>query len=152
MTSRRIETPLLDLLEESVDQEDALATCSAGEVQLGCVSVSKGPRGGVAVLAYDGTSWTEVSRFEWFWDAITEMAGTLDSHRDEVPVDDVMEPSPTMALPTEHGLDVIFLTSEGVRFIGEADREPWELHIDYRIWPTFTAAVEDLKDEAEMSG
>jgi hypothetical protein len=134
---RLIRSPVLDDLETVYGEEHALAACDVAGFRLGCVGLEDDPDDPVALIVQDGTDWSVIGRFEWFPDALRAIGLLLDERREQVPVDRIGYPSPTLILLCEQSLEVVYRTADGVRDGRELFDEPGSVaHID-PVWADF---------------
>ena len=146
---RLIHPHRLNGLETVYGVKCAFSACDVGGFRLGCVRLEDDPDKPVALIVPDGKDWRVVARFEWSPPALRAIGPLLDEHWDEVPVDRLGYPSPTLVIACEQAIEVVYRTSEGVRDGRELFDEPGSVaHID-PVWADIRSATSDLVDWAE---
>jgi hypothetical protein len=152
MTRKKIDTSLLTRLERDFGLSKSYVVSDLSVLRLGIVEITEDPENTVAIVESVGEVWREVARFEWFTDAFRAMGRILDLHWDEIPVDEVQEPSPTLISARERSLEVIYRTTNGVWDAEELFENPGELIPFDQHWPDFTTATSWLADAEEYWG
>jgi hypothetical protein len=143
----------LQELEASMGQDNALASCRFGNTTLAVINDPKEAdlsRGTVVLRAAD-SGWIEVERTMFWTDALRVLGRLLDEEIELIPVDPIDRPSPTLVIPCEDGIELIYRTPEGVRVARELDEgfvprfEVYDL-----LWKTFAAATDDEASGSEL--
>lgn len=145
----------LHALEARVGEQCALASCQVRDALFAVVDAggTKSDRGTV-VLRSSGDEWLEVDRCVYWTDALRVLGQLLDQIIDEVPIDPIDQPSPTLVIPLrDGGVEVMFRTDEGIRVASELDAgcDP-RFEVYDKLWATFTAATDDEASDAELKG
>jgi len=144
----------LRALEDRVGEENAFASCLIGE---GALAVFADSGNGTAdervvIQRAVGTGWDEVGRYEYWADAYRVLGVLLDESLDQVPVDPIDRPSPTILIPAADGcVQVMYLTAEGVRVARELSEgfDP-RFEVYDVLWGDFTTATDDEASLGEM--
>ena len=158
-TSTTVANPVdqsaLHALEARFSEKCALASCQVGDVSLAVVDEGETELDrGTVVLRSNGDEWLEVDRCASWTDALRILGQLLDQIMDEIPIDPIDQPSPTMVIPlTDGGIQVIFRTDEGIRVARELDEgfDP-RFEVYDKLWDSFTAATDDEASDAELRG
>ena len=142
-----VASSVLDELELSFG-EDVLAVSELDSVHLSCVLPRDDPTDSVILAMAIGSVWIEQRRFAWLDEAMTAMGTCLDKRWDEMPIDEYEYPSPTMIIPRDRSLEVLYRTTAGVcNAVELSDRPGYLIHHD-STWPNFRSAAEELSDWA----
>jgi hypothetical protein len=138
---------VLDELELSFG-EDVFAVCQVGALRYGCVMLRDDPTDSVILAISAHTAWIEYRRFAWLGEAVRVLGSLLDKRWDQVPTDEFGWPSPTLAIPRERSLEVVYRTATGVRNAVELSDRPGELIHRELVWWDFRFATRELCDWA----
>jgi hypothetical protein len=149
---RKIKAHLLTGLERSFGVENAFTACDLTVLRLGIVSIGDDLNRGIAIVEHAGKGWREIARFEMAADALRALGRILDLYWDDIPIDEIDEPSPTLVNARERSPEVTYRTANGVRDAEELLDKPGELVPFDQRWPDFSTATSWLADEAEYSG
>lgn len=111
------------------------------------------PDRGMVILRAEGDGWVEEGRYMFWTDAYRVLGRLLDESIDQVPVDPIDRPSPTVVMAGEHCVEVMYRTAEGARIARELDEgfDP-RFEVYDLLWDTFTAATESEASDAEYRG
>ena len=150
-----VDRSALHALEARFGEECALASSQVGDVRLAVVDAGEAePDRGTVVLRSHGDEWLEVDRCAFWTDALRVLGQLLDQIMDEIPVDPINQPSPTIVIPlADGGVQVMYRTDEGVRVARELD-EGYDAQFEVyeKLWDSFTAATDDEASDAELKG
>jgi hypothetical protein len=150
-----VDRTALHALEARVGEECALASCQVRDTLFAVVNTRETePDRGTAVLRSSGDEWLEVDRCAFWTDALRVIGQLLDQVIDEVPVDPIDQPSPTLVMPlSDGGVEMMFRTDDGIRVARELDAscDP-RFEVYDKLWITFTAATEDEASDQEIKG
>ena len=150
-----VDRSTLHALEARFGEECALASCQVGGALLAVIDEPEtDPDRGTVVLRSNGDEWLEADRCASWTDARRVLGHLLDQIMDEIPIDPIDQPSPTMVIPlTDGGVEVMFRTDEGIRVARELDEgfDP-RFEVYDRLWDSFTAATDDEASDAELRG
>jgi hypothetical protein len=150
-----VDRSALHALEARVGEQCALASCQVRDAFFAVVGAGEmQPDRGTVVLRSSGDEWLEVDRCDFWTDALRVLGRQLDQVIDEVPVDPIDQPSPTLLIPlSEGGVEVLFRTDEGIRVARELEAgcDP-RFEVYDKLWATFTAATDDEASGEELKG
>jgi hypothetical protein len=150
-----VDRSALHALEARVGEECALVSCQVRDTLFAVVVARETePDRGTTVLRSSGDEWLEVDRCAFWTDALRVIGQLLDQVIDEVPVDPIDQPSPTLVMPLrDGGVEMMFRTDDGIRVARELDAscDP-RFEVYDKLWLTFTAATEDEASDEEMKG
>jgi len=110
-----VDRSALHALEARVGWEFALATCQVRDTHFAVVATGETePDRGTVVLRSRCDEWLEVDLCAYWTDALRVLGQLLDQIIDEVPIDPIDQPSPTLVMPlNDGGVEVMFRTDEG---------------------------------------
>ncbi len=144
--ARRIQSDLFDYLERTFG-DSALGACDTAALRLGILV--EGVSDETVVLV--DPSGEVFATFECFSDALSAIGVMLDDHFDDAPIDVIEQPSPTLVIPRERSLEVVYKTSEGVRSAEELFDRPGSSLIDSgERWSDFTSATLALASNGDL--
>jgi hypothetical protein len=138
---------VLDELELSFGEE-VFAVCDLGPVRYCCVMLRDDPTESVILAIAAGAAWIEHKRFTGLNQSLRAMGALLDKRWNEVPIDECGWPSPTLIIPRDRSLEVLYRTAAGVRNAVELSDRPGDLIHHDSVWPDFRSATRDLSDWA----
>jgi hypothetical protein len=142
-------------LEEALGPERVVAVADVGGETTAVILDDADEDAPFLVVRVDGVdpvSWTELSRHEWWSEeedcASGALAAHLDARRSQL---NVHAPGaaivPALALPRRHGIEVLYLTPDGVAATIQLFENPNEPIDDEQRWATFQEAVDWLTYE-----
>lgn len=140
---RVVTSSVLDELEQTFGEE-VLAVCELGSARLGCLLLPDDPTESVVLAESVAGAWIECRRFRWLDGALVALGAMLDSRWAEVPIDERGWPSPTLVIPRERLLEVLYRTAYGVCNAVELSERPGQLIHHESVWPSFRSATEGL--------
>jgi hypothetical protein len=107
----------------------------------------------MVVLRAIGAEWIEEGRYLFWTDCYRVLGRLLDEAIDQIPVDPIDRPSPTLLMPCDAGVEIMYLTAQGVRIARELDEglDP-RFEVYDLSWECFAAAADSEADDEEYWG
>lgn len=150
--------PALVALEERLTPEHVCAVAEVGSETVAVLSVDATQDDEalfhlVRVDALDPISWTVISRHEWWREesgcSSAALAALVDAGRDTLPVleRDCDSIRPVITLPCRDGLELFYVTTDGVAVATQLFESPQHLVRNADRWPTFEEAIDCLTME-----
>lgn len=132
-----------DLLRRAERQFGANNVCSVSDIDALRVIVV-GSDNGVQLIDCTVNRWVPAAEFEESWQALRRQARLLDSKWDELPVDELTQPSPTLIICRERSCEVVFRTAAGLKDDEELFGDPGHLICVEHDWQDFKSAAVQL--------
>lgn len=141
-----VDRSALTELEHRVGMANVVLVAHVGELRFALFSDPHvpWPTADYVVERFEGVQWTEVAREALWTDAYLRLGPLLDEMMDVIPIDVVDVPSPTVLIPVDDGVEILYRTSHGVQIARElGEGRGARLHLFDSAWETFTEMISE---------